>query len=421
VMTGAIYNEIEPFAVRWMENLIHAGHIANGSIELRSIAEIAVDDVRRATQFHAFAGLGGWSHALRSAGWPDDLAVWTGSCPCQPFSQAGRGRGTADDRHLWPEWFRLIEQCRPAVVFGEQVASPAGLVWLDAICTDLEGAGYAVRAFDLCAAGVGAPHLRQRLYFVAVARDERREGIRLRLLEWQSRSSGVEAGRHSEASELGDACEPGGGRDDRAIPGAQGEGAREWVEPGHLVDELKFTSASSVLADAGGQGRVEVGENARRSEGRSGAEGLERRPLHGGAEYLANAGRDECGSGRGRQTMEGRSEPGRSQIKPDRHGAGGTGTLENAYESHPLHGNQPGSWRLVQPAPHATTGFWSPADWIPCLDGKARPVEPGTFPLAHGATARVGRLRAYGNAIVAPLAAEFVAATIDALIDGGRA
>src|SRR5580692_6094558 len=129
-MSDAIYNEIEPFAVRWMENLIHAGHIAPGTIESRSIADLAAADVRGAAQFHAFAGVGCWSHALRCAGWPDDLSVWTGSCPCQPFSQAGRGKGTADERHLWPAWFRLIRECRPAVVFGEQVASPAGLAWL---------------------------------------------------------------------------------------------------------------------------------------------------------------------------------------------------------------------------------------------------------------------------------------------------
>jgi hypothetical protein len=58
-------------------------------------------------------------------------------------------------------------------------------------------------------------------------------------------------------------------------------------------------------------------------------------------------------------------------------------------------------------------GFWRDADWLPCIDGKARPVEPGTFPLAHGIAARVGRLRAYGNAIVAPCAEQFIRAYLD--------
>ena len=69
----------------------------------------------------------------------------------------------------------------------------------------------------------------------------------------------------------------------------------------------------------------------------------------------------------------------------------------------------------MQPAPHATDGFWRPADWIYCSDGKARAVEPGTFPLAYGATARVGRLRAYGNAIVRPQAQAFLEVVIDML------
>lgn len=171
----AIYNEIEPYAAEWLQNLIAQGNIANGRVDTRSVADLLPDDVAGAGQRHFFAGIGVWSLALRLAGWPDDLAVWTGSCPCQPFSQAGRGRGFADDRHLWPEWFRLIEECRPAVVLGEQVASKDGLAWFDAVRADLERSGYAVGVADLCAAGVGAPHIRQRLYWVADAMRARRE------------------------------------------------------------------------------------------------------------------------------------------------------------------------------------------------------------------------------------------------------
>lgn len=133
----------------------------------RSISALAAADVAGDGQRHFFAGVGGWSYALRLAGWPDGVSVWTGSCPCQPFSIAGHGGGITDVRHLWPEWFRLIAQCRPAIVFGEQVASGPGLAWLDAVFADLEGAGYACAAADLSAASVGAPHIRQRLYFVA--------------------------------------------------------------------------------------------------------------------------------------------------------------------------------------------------------------------------------------------------------------
>src|SRR5690606_31057001 len=145
-------------------------------VDTRSIEDVTPNDLQGYTQCHFFAGIGGWPLALRLAGWPDDRPVWTGSCPCQPFSQAGKGAGFADERHLWPAFFHLIEQCRPSVVFGEQVASKDGLAWLDLVQADLEGAGYACGAADLCAAGVGAPHIRQRLYWVANAlgADQRR-------------------------------------------------------------------------------------------------------------------------------------------------------------------------------------------------------------------------------------------------------
>ena len=65
-------------------------------------------------------------------------------------------------------------------------------------------------------------------------------------------------------------------------------------------------------------------------------------------------------------------------------------------------------------------GFWADAEWIPCRDGKARPVEPGTFPLAHGAAARVGRLRGYGNALVAQQAIGFIKAYMDLCRESAR-
>lgn len=166
---AAYYNEIEPFAALWLRNLIAAGHIAAGDVDTRSIIEVKPDDLRGYTQCHFFAGIGGWSAGLRLAGWPDDRPVWTGSCPCQPFSTAGEQRGSDDVRHLWPTFFRLIAECSPATVFGEQVAGAAGLAWLDHVCADLEGSGYAAAAAIVPACGVGAPHRRDRLWWAAHA------------------------------------------------------------------------------------------------------------------------------------------------------------------------------------------------------------------------------------------------------------
>lgn len=167
------YNEHDPKAAAWLRELIKHGHIPDGIVDERSIEDIIPSELKGFTQCHFFAGIGGWSLALQLAGWPADRPVWTGSCPCQPFSTAGKGAGFADERHLWPAFHHLISQCQPPVVFGEQVASKDGLGWLDLVRTDLEGTGYAVGTADLCAASVGAPHIRQRLWWVADAIGQR--------------------------------------------------------------------------------------------------------------------------------------------------------------------------------------------------------------------------------------------------------
>lgn len=170
------YNEINKHAAQWLCNLIAAGVIPDGVVDTRSIEDVHPTDLRDFDQCHFFAGIGGWPLALRLAGVPDNRPVWTGSCPCQPFSAAGQGLGFADERHLWPHFFHLISEHRKwcekqerqvPIVFGEQVASKSGLEWIDLVQVDLEGAGYAFGKADLCAAGVGAEHVRQRLYWVA--------------------------------------------------------------------------------------------------------------------------------------------------------------------------------------------------------------------------------------------------------------
>ena len=293
---AAYYNEIDPYAAQWLRNLITAGHIAPGDVDERSIRDVHPADIIGYDQCHFFAGIGVWSHALRLAGWPDDEPVWTGSCPCQPFSAAGKRQGVTDDRHLWPEFYRLISAWKPFRVFGEQVASKDGLAWLDFVCADLEAAGYAVGAVDTCAAGFGAPHIRQRLYFVADAQCGAAE-------------------RHGHELAEASGGMQGAPREQRIRPDA-----RHGFATGDMGD-----SSSTGLQGRGLQPRTQSGEQVTRARS-------------------------------------------------------------------------------------ATNGFWSDAHWLPCLDGKARAVEPGTFPLAHGAAARVGRLRAYGNAIVAPQAAEIIKA-----------
>ena len=188
------YNDNDPYILEWVRNLIKAGLISDGEVDGRSITEVKSEDIKGFIQCHFFCGIGGWSYALRLAGWPDDRPVWTASCPCPPFSVAGKQakcpecksaclvwcpRRTgfaicadcehawlADARHLWPEVWRLASESRPGCIFGEQVDSLGALVWLAAVSASLEILGYATGAEGLPASSVGAPHIRQRLWWV---------------------------------------------------------------------------------------------------------------------------------------------------------------------------------------------------------------------------------------------------------------
>lgn len=158
------YNEIDPLCCAWLRILIAAGLLPPGDVDERSIEEISPSELDSYSQCHFFAGIGVWPYALQQAGWGDQ-EVWTGSCPCQPFSCQGQHGKTADQRHLWPAWYRLIGECSPNTLFGEQVAEKDGLAWLDIVSSDLERQGYAFGACCTNAASFGAPHIRQRLYF----------------------------------------------------------------------------------------------------------------------------------------------------------------------------------------------------------------------------------------------------------------
>lgn len=368
----ALYNEIEPFAADWLENLIAAGRIAPGVVDRRSIEDLDPDYVRRFQQVHLFAGIGIWSAALRGAGWADGRRIWSISCPCQPFSDAGQGTGFADERHLWPHAFHLAVQCGADVLVGEQVASKDGLAWVDLVRSDLENADYAFAAVDWCAAGVGAPHIRQRLYWCAVSvADTVRDG-----------SQGWILGR-SDA-----------GR--QAVDGPAGP--------------VRATSGERLALPHDTVGRADLAggdDNDGRDAGRPQAAG--HAGAGGGCGGLAHAPGGGCG------------EFGGALV------AGGQRHVDGGGEDH-------------RPGP--VNGGWGAADWLHCRDGRWRPVEPGTFPLAHalprsmGAMGaglsglvsvagadkrslaaakrfRTGTLRGFGNAIVKDQAEMFCATVME--------
>jgi DNA (cytosine-5)-methyltransferase 1 len=361
---SAYYNEIDPYAAQWLRNLIAAGHIADGFVDERSIADVRPDDLGGCSQCHFFAGIGGWSYALRLAGWPDDRPVWTGSCPCQPFSSAGKGQAANDERHLWPAWFSLIRECRPAILFGEQVEAAIGWGWLDAVFADLEAEGYACGATVLPACSVGAPHIRQRVWFVGNSQRER---------AWRDTGTGVEAQGRKELWPISDNTRPS------SADGIVADALRS--RTGYAPGQGMGTQATADQRDGDISGqRLRAGEQ--------GATGL-----------VADADPARCGAGRAGETGDDRT----ARIEPARLCA--DGFMGHAAAS----GLQGQSQRLLGTG---HKGNWSDITWLPCSDGKARPTQSGLFPLAHGIPGRVGRLRAYGNAIVPQAAAEFVKAFI---------
>jgi DNA (cytosine-5)-methyltransferase 1 len=347
---SAYYNEMEPYAAQWLRNLIDKGLIAKGEVDERSILDVDSADLRGFTQCHFFAGIGGWSLAARLAGWPDERPLWTGSAPCQPFSTAGQQKGTADERHLWPVFFGLIRACRPPVVMGEQVAAAVGKDWLDGVSTDLEGIGYACGAVVVPACAVDAPHRRDRLWFVGSL--EHAEGVR-----GHGQVRGYEREEVREA--VGASGDNGG---DVADAGPHGSQKPVYSSQGAQRERgLSADCGQSDVADAGQVGRDGWASPA-------------------GCEAWANAGPEDC------------------------HGGDGA----DADESGP-------QGRLVLRERGDERSAWSDGvEWAIGADGKARRVKSGIRLLASGVPARVGRLRAYGNAIVPQVAAEVIGAYLDA-------
>jgi len=251
----AYYNENNPDCVAWLRELIKQKLIPDGVVDDRSIVDVMPEDLHGFTQKHFFAGVGGWALGCRLAGWPDSRPVETVSCPCQPLSCAGAQQGELDIRHLWPEYHRIKRQLEPCETFGEQVASPLGIEWCDGISLDLEELGYDVAAFDLPAASVGAPHIRQRLYWMANPDHERCARVNpLLRSEATGRFAGdlLETSRRGEAGGLADAgCEgPHAGAYAGVYRGEEGAGSRH--------GELERCGSTGRLGhphDQGSQGR----------------------------------------------------------------------------------------------------------------------------------------------------------------------
>lgn len=163
-----LYTDIDEFCIWWIKRLVLQQELPYGECLTEDITNFDMGLLEWYNHCHFFAGIGGWALALSMAGVTHDFNVWTGSCPCQPFSTASTNpKGVEDDRHLWPEMERLIDFGKPTTFFGEQVASKYGWDWLSNVRADLENQDYEFGSAQLSAANCGLPHIRKRLYFVA--------------------------------------------------------------------------------------------------------------------------------------------------------------------------------------------------------------------------------------------------------------
>ncbi len=371
----AYYNEFDPFAAAWLRELIKEGHIADGYVDDRSILDIKAHEIIGFSQHHFFAGIGIWSLALRHAGVPDDEPIWTASCPCQPFSQTGKQMGNADSRHLFPTFRKLAARFGPARIIGEQVASKLGREWLARVRLEMATLGYATRATDLCSAGVAAPNIRQRLYWLADA-----DGGK----PWN--------GRVQSSGEYGQLAEDGG-------IGGMGDAMRE-----------RRNEGSGLNGEVGGTGRGK----SKPAESSGGFRGLGDSNCNG----AQRTGAGECQLNAASEILQlGHPHSPRSQGRDERGHSGderiaGAAGLAGGMEQPASNGRQQ---RWPESGGRSTVsgrrdGYWSRFDILHCTDGKSRRIEPGSFPLAHGVPGRVGKLRGYGNAINVELAAAFLQA-----------
>ena len=291
---------------------------------------------------------------------------------------------------------RLIAESGPAVVFGEQVASKDGRQWLAGVRADLETLGYGVGAADLCAAGVGAPHIRQRLFWVADAGDAERRW-------WNQPEEEHGAPLHST-----DRCGVVGMADAETSERLRDDGAHDG---GRRPSQVGGSGSSCWLPDAEcSPGSAERIDDAReRTPGETGNRAV---VAESGDRYIGMAYTD------GQRLVEHCQRDGEQEQREQQtslgHDPSGFGAFRGMGDASrggfAVGWNAPFAWSSGHDIGASRPGF----EVVVCRDGKARRVAPGVPLLAYGIPGRVAQLRGLGNAIVPQVAAEFITAYLEA-------
>jgi len=302
--------------------------------------------------------------------------IITGGFPCQPFSIAGKQKGTSDDRHLWPEMFRIIKTFQPRFVIGENVRGIVniqdGLVF-ETVCTDLESEGYEVQPFNIPAAGVGAPHRRERIFFLAIREDVANtigndEGEEI------SRGNGEEDFVQEEHR-----------KNDHSSRFSSGASAIRSSDHGHETDVANAESISSDVrgheqhqGERNGQGKI-------RRTSSSDVADTDTRFGNGENQKIQSGGKtsDTSSAGKGTDVADTDTERLQGAEQPETY----TRKTETQFST--------------TQSSEAAGDFWI--------------VEPNVGRVAHGISGRVYRLKGLGNSIVPQIAEEIGKAIIKSL------
>ena len=350
--------------------------------------------------------------------------IITGGFPCQPFSVAGKQKGTGDDRHLWPEMFRIIKAFRPRIVIGENVKGiiniQDGLVF-ETVCTDLENEGYEVQAFNIPAAGVQAPHRRERIWIIAtnvanpISDDERREITRsyeeARRIQEEHRENDSSSGFFSGTSAIRNSDN---GHEVMANPESKGTRSNNegiWQRVSGTSGGKGTVGTKEVMANTN-TGLRDGTEEEIQSRGKT----LNPSSAGRGVEDVANpesvrfrgGNSEECGTekrkfqqseqegGSIRSETEGRSSQNRTNVANTESSVGNelqVDTRDGKLET--------------QEIPRDGSSLRREGSWWD--------VEPDVGRVAHGIPGRVHRLKGLGNSIVPQIAEEIGKAIIKSL------
>jgi len=338
--------------------------------------------------------------------------IITGGFPCQPFSVAGKQKGTSDDRHLWPEMFRIIKTFKPRFAIGENVRGIVNIqdgVVFETVCTDLESEGYEVQPFNIPAAGVGAPHRRERIWFIAIREESVVNSDNIRFKQhsttkeetsWRGASATFES--TSSSSPRSNVANTVGEYEGREISRSDEEKRR--IQEEHRTEHSttgKSSRTSEVRnGDNGYEGNKNNVADTHSSNQRTGKKSKQqegntsRECFSNSSEYVADTesiGSDVRGLGQHQGERSGQGEIGGASSQDDANSYGKR--LEGFRGEHKLRNSE-------EEEQTSRDGWWS--------------VEPNVGRVAHGVSGRVHRLKGLGNSIVPQIVEEIGKALIKA-------